>query len=506
MITKKYMEMKNILKKIVFPVISMGILFSCADRYEIDSQTGKFEKSLTVVSDSVYYFEATSPREVVMSLNSSSAWECISSEDWCSVDPASSDMSSLIEDITLTIEENTESFTERTATLTFSAQGIGVEKKVEIVQYGLSRLEVGEIEVIAEGGETKTFSVLSNRDYTITTSADWLNISPMNGTPSDQEQTISVTASSNAGQEKRSAVVLIKTNDQQKELVVNQAGIGFEIDGEKTRYVSQTGSSLEVNLVTTSSWSVVIPQSNDWISANVNSGDGDGTVTFTVGENPGLYQRKSYVYFETPLASLKDSILIVQKADPIPFTAEYFVGVPANSVTFNDDGSATLYAAPGSGSKVLKSTISDFSYGKYTVYFSDIVIAYTSGTMLMSITAQDKTYGGISWGAFAKETYTDSWASEYWISDAFGSKIRQRFDNDVLREDIEKFIIDVRKSETEGKVDIDFYINDILLKSEQGNDGFASGDPMILSFWIYNYYDKANPAVFEPISLIYEPY
>jgi hypothetical protein len=506
MITKKYMEMKNILKKIVFPVISMGILFSCADRYEIDSQTGKFEKSLTVVSDSVYYFEATSPREVVMSINASSAWQCISSEDWCSVDPASSDISSLIEEITLSIEENTESFGERTAILTFSAQGIAEEKKIEIVQYGLSRLEVGEIEVIAEEGGTKSFTVLSNRDFTITTSADWLNISPLNGTPSDQEQTISVTASSNAGQEKRSAVVLIKTNDQQKELVVNQAGISFEIDGEKTVYVPKTESNLEVNLVTTSSWSVNIPQASDWITADVNSGAGDGTITFTVGENPGIFQRRSYVYFETPLASLKDSILIIQQADAIPFTAEYFVGVPANSVTFNEDGSATLYAGPGTGSKVLKSTLSEFSYGKYTVHFSDIVIPYTSGTMLMSITTPDKTFGGISWGAFAKEAYTDSWASEYWISDAFGSKIRQRFDNDVLREDIEKYVIDVRKSETEGKVDIDFYINDILLKSEQGNDGFASGDPMILSFWIYNFYDKVNPAVFEPISLIYEPY
>ena len=122
----------------------------------------------------------------------------------------------------------------------------------------------------------------------------------------------------------------------------------------------------------------------------------------------------------------------------------------------------------------------------------------------MSITAPNTTNGGIAWGAYANPSASDGWESEYWVDAPFGSKKRQRIDNDILRSEIKKYVIDIRKSDTPGKIEIDFYINDTLLKSEQGNDAFL--ETMVLTFWTYNYYDKENEAIFEPSSFIYEPY
>lgn len=496
--------MKNIIKNIALSLIMITSLLSCEDRYGIDSQEGTFDKTLTVISDSVYYFESENPREVIISMNSSSAWTCLNNADWCNVTPSSSDSSSLITDITIILDPNTESYNQRTATLVFSSEGIENKKVIEIVQNGLVQLDVDTIsETFAEEGETKTFSILSNRDFAVYSSSDWLEITPDNGLSSEESQTITVTASSNIGQEKRSATIFVQTKDKEMSFVVKQAGNRLNVIGDKELLVSIDGSDQIISLDASSNWTLTIPSDCDWITSDVSEGTGSGDVTLKVAAYDGNFQRKSYVYFESSAISLKDSVLIIQKPDPVKFTSEFFN--EGAGITFNDDGSATLYANPGSV-RTLKSKINNFSYGKYTINFSDFQIAVTSSTMLMSIAPEGKDVGGISLGVNANPKYSDGWSAEYWITETFGSKIRQRVDNDISRDDISKFVVDVRKSDTEGIVDIDFYINDELVKSDTGIDGFASGDPYILTFWIYNVYDKENPAVFEPATLIYEPY
>lgn len=495
--------MRNILKIIALLIIITSTIFSCDDRYGIDSQTDKVVKNMTLVSDSIYYFEALKPREVVISINSSTPWKSVSSENWLSVSPNRSDSSALITDITIRIKENADSYKQRTATLTFSAEGIDEQQVVEIVQTGLVLLDVTPVaDVFSVGGEEKSFTVQSNRDFIIETSADWLTVNPVSGTPSDEKQSIAITASDNRGKPKRSAMILVKTANEESTFEINQDGVELKIDGEREFLIPTVESTVVVNVAATTIWDVNIPSDAQWVTADVLNGNNDGAISLTISKNPEPRERSTYIYFESAWPSLKDSVLIIQKTDAIPITEEYFESGP--SVVFNDDGSATLTAAPGSGSEFLKSKPFKFSYGKYTVNFSNIQIARTSSTMLMNITTVDKHNEGISWGANASPNYTDGWASEYWVYSPFGNVRRQRIDNDILRSEIKKYVIDIKKSATPGKIDIDFYINDTLLKNEQGDDAFA--ETMVLTFWIYNYYDKENEAIFEPSSFIYEPY
>ena len=105
--------MRNILKIIALLIIITSTIFSCDDRYGIDSQTDKVVKNMTLVSDSIYYFEALKPREVVISINSSTPWKSVSSENWLSVSPNRSDSSALITDITIRIKENADSYAQQ---------------------------------------------------------------------------------------------------------------------------------------------------------------------------------------------------------------------------------------------------------------------------------------------------------------------------------------------------------------------------------------------------------
>lgn len=495
--------MRNILKIIALLIILTSTIFSCDERYGIDSQTDKVVKNMTLVSDSIYYFEALNPREVVLSINSSTPWKSVSSENWLSVSPNMSDSSALITDVTIKIKENADSYKQRRATLTFSAEGVDGQQVVEVIQSGQVLLDVTPVVgVFSVTGEKKSFTVQSNREFIIETSAEWLSLSPMSGVPSDEKQSIAITASDNNGKPKRSANITVKTANDESSFEVKQDGVDLKIDGESEFLIPTVGSTVIVNLLATTNWSVNIPSDVEWITADVLNGNNDGSVSLTISKNPEYRERNIYVYFESAWPSLKDSVLITQKTDAIPITEEYFESNP--SVVFNEDGSATLTAAPGSGSLYLKSKPFEFSYGKYTVNFSNIQIARTSSTMLMNLTTPDKHNEGISWGANASPNYTDGWASEYWVDAPFGSKKRQRVDNDILRGDIEKFVIDIKKSATPGKIDIDFYINNTLLISEQGDDAFP--ETMVLTFWTYNYYDKENEAIFEPSSFLYEPY
>ncbi len=432
-------------------------------------------------------------------------WEIIGTakSPWYQITPSSGEAATLYR-VGIVPDDNTV-LDDRVDTLTLISEG-WEGKTFVIFQKGTAYLSASAANpTLAEYvGDHISIDVSSNQDWSavVEEGIDWMAID--GSSSGNGDGTISLVSLKDNGSLRKSGQVFVyDRNDLIADTVtIYQQGLYLEVVNAPGQ-IAIAGGNLEVGLNANTDWNLTIPESaQSWLSVDKTSGNGDETLTFTVQPNIGL-SRSVYVKLESDPPLVMDSILFDQQGE-IPFTEEFW---HANaSVTFNSDGSATLYAAPKTGSKYMKSKLEDFSYGKYTVTFENIQIAQSSSTMLMCITTADKFNGGISWGAIAKTSYSDGWASEYWISDSFGSKMRQRVDNDILRADIKKYVIDVRKSETPGMVNIDYYINDQLLVSEEGLDGFAKGDPMVLSFWIYNYYEKEVAAIFQPKSLVYEPY
>ena len=79
------------------------------------------------------------------------------------------------------------------------------------------------IEFVAEG-ESKTFKLTTNNDWTVTTEADWLEIAPRSGAAATSKE-ITVTAGANETAATRTAVITVKADVLTKTINVSQDNV-----------------------------------------------------------------------------------------------------------------------------------------------------------------------------------------------------------------------------------------------------------------------------------------
>ena len=140
---------------------AMSLFSGCYETPEIDSQPEQDPK-IVVDAKSEYKVASASADPVIFSISSNTPWhiEC-DAEDWCTVTPGASATSSLTEDITVTVEDNTV-VQPRTATLTVMAEGVEEPVLVKITQNAMSQLNVSAVSgTIPQNGGEVTFTVLS---------------------------------------------------------------------------------------------------------------------------------------------------------------------------------------------------------------------------------------------------------------------------------------------------------------------------------------------------------
>ena len=88
----------------------------------------------------------------------------------------------------------------------------------------LPSLSVNQTEIsVDKTGGTQTFTVKSNRDWTVTADADWLAVNPASGNASKKDATVTVTALQNTGYN-RTGTVTVKTEFDYKTVTVTQPG------------------------------------------------------------------------------------------------------------------------------------------------------------------------------------------------------------------------------------------------------------------------------------------
>ena len=498
--------MKN---NIVFRLYLLGFIFatlvtqSCDDLDKIDSQRDivNANRSLTVTADSAYVFNAVNARQVVFGVNASTPWKIESSADWCTVTPLLSDSSSLIEDVTILVEENSTE-EERKAVLTVSAQNIAEDVEIHVSQMGLGVLEVDSIaDIFDEVGGSLSFTLKTNETYSIRTSADWLSIDPSTGVGSQDVQTIQVTATDNSGNLFRSSSIEISTTTLQYSFVVKQDGEYLRVESDEDLMYSYNAASFNVNIESSVDWNVVVPEGVDWITAGTTSGSGNGTVSFSVDKNQD-FDRSSYVYFISVSELVRDSVLVSQEGVKVPFTREFWGDNSSlDKVTFHDDGTARFESTKGNWK--LWSNKTDFSYGKYTLNLEDVTVNNYAIMVLRLV--NPATAVGIDVGVYKSG---GTWNYKYRVGGDFGSQPNQEVPATASPEELKTFVIDVKKSSVASKVDVSIYINDELLYQEFGaNDGFEAVGNIGLYLWLYNGYESAGKVDGLTLnSFIYEPY
>ena len=119
-------------------MIAAGLLSACQE-YHIDSQADlpPTVRTDALNEDSVL---AASPSRIVFNISANTPWTIETDSQWCIPTPAMSASSSLVSEIIINTEDN-QSTEPRTATLTVSAEELGVVKTISIAQAGMTEPE-----------------------------------------------------------------------------------------------------------------------------------------------------------------------------------------------------------------------------------------------------------------------------------------------------------------------------------------------------------------------------
>lgn len=191
-----------------------------------------------------------------------------------------------------------------------------------------------------------------------------------------------------------------------------------------------------------------------------------------------------YISYDMPESAMPEKVFI-------PLTPDNVTGRDINYITFHDDGSATLLANGGDPDQRTMSINSDFGYGKYTAEFSELQMAPEDVNLTMSLNKTSSRQVELGWGFRTREDFVNGYKL-MWRRDREWEKGDKRgdFDSTMPMEGIESISIDVKPPKSPGTVDVDLYLNNVLMKSMEATDVIAdlkaAGEPLFLNFWILN--------------------
>ena len=173
-------------------------------------------------------------------------------------------------------------------------------------------------------GGSKSFSFSSDLDWEVTTSADWISVTPSSGTPSVKKFTVK--ASANDSFEERSGTVTMTTTDDRSYTIeVTQAAENetFTINGNGEYEVSVTGGEVEVKVTTNLEYTVEIPaEAKAWLSVADTRAVREETLSFTVAENASFDERSATVELKGADGKVLQSIVFKQKGEEKVFDTD----------------------------------------------------------------------------------------------------------------------------------------------------------------------------------------
>lgn len=325
--------------------------FVACQEFEIDSQP---EGPLNIQIDALESYEAlaTSPSNVVFNISSNTPWIIESDAQWCVPTPSMSAASSLVAEIVVSMEDNTDKEA-RTAHLTITAEGIDTPTTVTIVQASKEDLQVIDYTeaVPTEGGEI-TFEIVSNKAWEVIPSVDFLSdITPASGTGDDTGLgeripiTINIPANNGAVRE---GVITVRTEFQEHSFTIIQGGIsiGLPEDQGTPSIDDYMGGTISVPIVSNTEWRVQVPaEYESWLTAER---DGSNLV----------------------LTAAPNNLLTTRVGQVLLFPQEEVIGFEGIAVEVNQTSHVNLAGSADFDSETNAATIQSTAQNRFSTKFS----------------------------------------------------------------------------------------------------------------------------------------
>lgn len=360
---------------ILVQIVCTVNLSSCQE-LNIDSQNEYLAK-IEVDARSEYSVLAMNPADIVFNISSNIPWRVKSEQAWCAVSPSMSASSSLVETITVHLENN-ETEEARTAVLTIEADGTDEVTLITIVQDSKGTLQVQPAtDIIATAGGSVTFTLVSNKPWTVTSDSQWLTFDKAEGTGTGEVEAITASGTDNQGA-RRTAIVTVATALDKKTFELTQDGVSMSIEE-----VTEPGGTLFAGtgekeaktytvVSTTTAWKPVTDA--DWITLEKIS-DTQFTVK-VLKSNPYFAARKGNITLEPTFALMPELVVPPLVITQNAFWAKDNAGT--SSITVNEDGSVTLKSVDKNKCRMYTGDAADaplYKLGTYIWTFSNINFA-----------------------------------------------------------------------------------------------------------------------------------
>lgn len=248
-----------------FAIAAAAVFFGSCQQLYIETQPEVEIAMSTDVRES-YTFSGSNPQPATFSIGATTPWEITGYEaaEWLTVKPASSALSSLSADVTLTAVPN-ETYEQRSVTLTLKGEGIEKVWTIEIVQGMKSKFFVQPITEEFEGGESSLpFTVETNLAWEVRAADAWLTFDKTSGTGTGAIETITATAAENPGVERTTTVTVTAGAETETFTVLQKGGKTLEFVTTELEMLSYAGGEALLDVNASMDWTVT--SSAEWLT------------------------------------------------------------------------------------------------------------------------------------------------------------------------------------------------------------------------------------------------
>lgn len=151
-----------------------------------------------------------------------------------------------------------------------------------------------ELEISPLGGSAVATITTNDEMWKVTSNTipDWIQLGAREG--SRGTSTLSFTVPQNTTMLDRTYTVYITTTSKSKGIVITQKGVipSLTVNPQLFSNINANGTTVSVNVTCNTDWSITstLPE---WITPNVHTGNGNGSISFTIAANPN-YQQRTY--------------------------------------------------------------------------------------------------------------------------------------------------------------------------------------------------------------------
>ena len=162
-------------------------------------------------------------------------------------------------------------------------------------------------------GGTQIISFTCNRDWSVSSSESWIQVSPSSGTASAGEVFVMITCVANTTYDPRSATVTVKVEDLSETISISQdTGIGLIVSTE-TIDLTNAAQTIEIEVQKNVQYSISIDDAGkDWITHVSTKGLTSEKAVFSIAANETYDNREGRITFKQTDGSLSATVVVKQ--------------------------------------------------------------------------------------------------------------------------------------------------------------------------------------------------